>query len=147
MNIKVVTTHRNTDLDGLASVVAGTLLYPGTVPVLSKQINPNVKFFLAAHKRMLDIKTADQVDMDRIEELVVVDTNQWKRLDGLGKLKDKPDLAIHLWDHHSTQGNIDAAWKRQEILGANITAMVEEIKARKIPHFPHGCHPFSGRNL
>ncbi len=134
--MRVVTTHRNTDLDGLASVVAGTLLYPDTVPVLSKQINPNVKFFLTAHKRMLDIKTADEVDLDKIEELVVVDTNQWKRLDGLGQLKDKPDLLIHLWDHHSSEGNIDAQWKRQETLGANITAMVEEMKERKIPISP-----------
>jgi nanoRNase/pAp phosphatase (c-di-AMP/oligoRNAs hydrolase) len=134
--MKVVTTHRNTDLDGLASVVAGTLLYPDTVPVLSKQINPNVNFFLTAHKRMLDIKTADEIDLEKVTELIVVDTNQWKRLDGLGKLQGKQDLTIHLWDHHSAIGNIDASWKRQETLGANITAMTEEIKIRKITISP-----------
>jgi tRNA nucleotidyltransferase (CCA-adding enzyme) len=134
--MKIVTTHRNTDLDGLASVVAGTLLYPETVPVLSKQLNPNVKFFLTAHKHLLDIKTADKIDLDKIEQLIVVDTNNWKRLDGLEQLKNKPDLSIHLWDHHATQGNIDACWKKQENLGANITTMVEEIKNRKIQISP-----------
>ena len=134
--MNVVTTHRNTDLDGLASVVAGTLLYPEAVPVLSKQINPNVKFFLTAHKRLIDIKTVNEIDLDQIETLIVVDTNQWKRLDGLGKLKNKPGLAIDLWDHHAAEGDIEACRANQETLGANITAMVEEIKKRKIEISP-----------
>jgi len=47
--MQVVTTHKNTDFDALASVVAATILYPGTIPVLPKTLNPNVKAFLSIH--------------------------------------------------------------------------------------------------
>jgi hypothetical protein len=43
----IATTHRNTDFDGLASIIAATLLYPGTVAVCPKNVNPNVHRFLS----------------------------------------------------------------------------------------------------
>ena len=46
----IATTHQNTDFDGLASVIAATLIYPDCVPVLPAQVNPNLKPFLSIHK-------------------------------------------------------------------------------------------------
>jgi len=48
--MQIVTTHKNTDFDALASVIAATLIYPGTVPILPRSLNPNVKAFLSIHK-------------------------------------------------------------------------------------------------
>ena len=53
--MQIVTTHKNTDFDGFASVVAATLLYPDAIPVLPKQLNPNVKAFLSLHKERVSI--------------------------------------------------------------------------------------------
>jgi CBS domain-containing protein len=36
----------NTDFDALASVIAATILYPGSTPVLPRNLNPNVKAFM-----------------------------------------------------------------------------------------------------
>ena len=47
--MKIAITHKNTDFDALASVTAATPLYPDTLPVLPKQVNPNVKAFLFGH--------------------------------------------------------------------------------------------------
>lgn len=51
--MQVVTTHKNTDFDGLASTIAALILYPGAVSVLPRQVNPNVKAFLSIHKDIL----------------------------------------------------------------------------------------------
>jgi len=46
----IVTNHKHADFDALASTIAVTLIYPGTIPVLPKTLNPNVKAFLSIHK-------------------------------------------------------------------------------------------------
>ena len=43
--MQIVTTHKNTDFDALASVIAATLIYPGSLPILPKTLNPNVSLF------------------------------------------------------------------------------------------------------
>ena len=48
--MKIITTHKGTDFDALASLVAGTILYPGARAVLPNVINPNLKGFLSIHK-------------------------------------------------------------------------------------------------
>ncbi len=127
----ISTSHRNTDFDGLASVVAATLIYPGCVPVLPAQVNPNLKPFLSIHKDLFNFKTPNEIDMDTVTQLVVVDINQWERLGRLKQLKDKEDLIIHLWDHHRGEGNIKSTWSRQAEVGANITLMIERLKAER----------------
>jgi len=37
----IVTNHRNTVFDALAFTVAGSLNYPGALPVLPNIVNPN----------------------------------------------------------------------------------------------------------
>ncbi len=127
----ISTTHRNTDFDGLASVIAATLIYPGCVPVLPAQVNPNLKPFLSIHKDLFNFKTPNEIDMDTVTQLVVVDINQWERLGRLKQLKDKEGLDIYLWDHHRGKGNIASTWSRQAEVGANITLMIEQLKAEK----------------
>jgi nanoRNase/pAp phosphatase (c-di-AMP/oligoRNAs hydrolase) len=48
--VHIVTTHKGTDFDALASVVAANLLYPGIVTVLPGSLNPNVQAFVSLHK-------------------------------------------------------------------------------------------------
>lgn len=131
LSMQVVTTHKNTDFDALASVVAATILYPGTIPVLPKTLNPNVKAFLSIHKDLFNIRTFDDIDIDKVETLIVVDINNWGRLGRMGRLKKRSDLEIILWDHHSALGDIQSTWKCQEQMGANITLMIREIKKKR----------------
>ena len=115
--MQIVTTHKNTDFDAFASLIAATLIYPETIPVLPKQINPNIKAFLAIHKDLFDVKTVDTIDLDKVRSLIVVDTNRWHRLDGMEKLKQKKDIEIILWDHHLNPGDIAATGITQEPMG------------------------------
>ncbi len=125
----IATTHRNTDFDGLASVIAATLIYPGCIPVLPTQVNPNLKPFLSIHKDLFNFKTPGEIDLDRVTQLVVVDINRWERLGRLRQLADKKELDVHLWDHHGGGSNISSNWSCQAEVGANITLMVQKLKS------------------
>ncbi|WP_373500469.1 CBS domain-containing protein [Desulfococcus sp.] len=126
--MQIITTHKNTDFDGFASLIAGTVLYPGAVPVIPRNINPNVKSFLAIHKDLFDVRTVDDIELEKVTSLVVVDVNQWHRLDDLRKVRAKPSLEVILWDHHPDKGDISANWVRHEPMGANITLMVRQMR-------------------
>ena len=51
----IITTHKNTDFDGLAAVIAATLLYPDSIGVIPKMVNSNIEQFLSTHKSAFSI--------------------------------------------------------------------------------------------
>lgn len=128
----IVTTHKGTDFDALASVVAVSLLYPGVVVVLPGSLNPNVRAFLSLHKDHFGFCTPEEVDQDAVDKLTVVDMNRWDRMDRLDLLKRSKDLEITVFDHHGNGGDIRSSWQHQEEMGANITLMIRYLKTQEI---------------
>ena len=127
----IATTHKNTDFDGLASVIAATLLYPGCVGVVPKMTNKNVEQFLSTHKTAFNLILPHEVSHDEVKKLIVVDTNQWQRLDRLEKLAGRNDLEIDLWDHHMMgSGDIKSSWSCREQIGSTVTLLVREMQRR-----------------
>ncbi len=127
----IATTHKNTDFDGLASVIAATLLYPGCVGVVPKMTNKNVEQFLSTHKTAFNLILPHEVPHDEVKKLIVVDTNQWQRLDRLEKLAGRNDLEIDLWDHHMMgSGDIKSSWSCREQIGSTVTLLVREMQRR-----------------
>lgn len=131
--MKIVTTHKGVDFDALASVVAANMLYPGVVTVLPECLNPNVSAFLSLHQDFFGYCTSLEIDLEKVQKLIVVDTDRWERLDRLGALAKKPDLDITLFDHHEDSKDITASWQCRESMGANITLMLRYLKQRKLP--------------
>ena len=125
----LITTHKNTDFDALASLVAAVLLYPDAMPLLPKPVNPNVKAFLSLHKDVFPWIEKPAPPLDHTERLVVVDTANWERLAGMSIFRKQNDLEILVWDHHQQPGTIHASWQCHEALGANITLMLRCLKA------------------
>jgi nanoRNase/pAp phosphatase (c-di-AMP/oligoRNAs hydrolase) len=134
--VKIVTTHKNTDFDALASVIAATILHPKSVPVLPTQLNANVKEFLAIHKDLLNIRTWKEVDHKDTDTLIIVDAGSWDRLSVPRQLQNKTGLDILLYDHHPHEGDIQAKQKYWDPVGANITIMMEWLKKKKAPFSP-----------
>lgn len=124
----VVTTHKNTDFDGFASVVSAKLLFPEALALLPRTLNPNVKAFLSIHKDLFETHTCGEIDLKRIQRLIVVDTSSWNRLDRLDALKNRKDLDIQVWDHHIERGTIRADQSCIEPVGATTTLLVRELK-------------------
>ena len=129
--MQIVTTHRNTDFDGLASVVAATLLFPEAIAVLPKTLNPNVRAFLSIHKELFETCTPGDIELQRVERLIVVDANRWSRLDRMETLKGKRGLDVWIWDHHTEKGSIHARHSRIEPVGATTTLLVRELKNKR----------------
>ncbi|MFA5902601.1 MAG: DHH family phosphoesterase, partial [Desulfobacula sp.] len=123
----IVTTHKGSDFDAMASLVAATLLYPGAKPVLPTSINGNLKTFLSIHKDLFDFYSPADISLDHVKKLVVVDTHSWDRLEGLDKLRDRKDLEIVVWDHH-TEGDMDASERHVVETGATVTLIINELK-------------------
>ena len=134
--MQLITTHRSTDFDAFASLVAATLLYQGAVPLLPKFINPNVKAFSSIHKDLFEMHSIDDVDFNAVEKLIVVDTNRWARLEKMDGLKHKQGLEIEVWDHHDDDTDFNPKWICQEKTGATITLLIREIKNRNIKLTP-----------
>lgn len=134
--MQIITTHKNTDFDGLASVIAGTLLYPDAVGVIPKMVNPNVAQFLSTHKTAFNIVLPHEVEHALVDMLIIVDTDRWQRLDRMEKLKNRKDIAIHIWDHHLNGCDIEADWTCQEHIGATVTLFVREFRKRGIALSP-----------
>ena len=106
--MQVVTTHMNSDFDALASVIGATLLYPNSVGVIPTSVNNNVAKFLSTHKTAFNIILPSEVKFAEVTRLIVVDTDQWRRLDRMENLRGRDDLEILLWDHHLNGGDIEA---------------------------------------
>ena len=132
----IVTSHTNTDFDALASMVACTCLYPGTVGVLPSHVTPGVKAFMSIHQDLLRIRPRKNFDMDGIEQLIVVDTNQWRRLDNMQGLKTRDNLAIICWDHHMEGTDISADEVHREEVGATVTLILEKMERQETPFTP-----------
>jgi tRNA nucleotidyltransferase (CCA-adding enzyme) len=130
--MQIITTHRGTDFDAFASMVAAKLLYPGAIPILPKCVNPNVKAFLSIHKDLFEMHAIGEVDLNHVRQMVVVDTSKWSRLERLDELKNNQTLEVLVWDHHENPSDLNPCWMCQENSGANITLMVREIRKQNI---------------
>jgi len=128
----IITTHRNTDFDGLASVIAATLIYPGAVGVIPTSVNNNVAQFLSTHKTAFNIILPNEVDHEKVDRLTVVDTDQWRRLERMDSLRKRNDIALAVWDHHTNGGDIEADWICQESIGATVTLLIREMKKKEM---------------
>lgn len=132
--MNIATTHKNTDFDALASLVAATFLYPRMLGVLPGQMRDNVKAFLALHRDLFRLIPRKALDLSCVSRLVVVDANNWKRLDCMENLVE--GVKIELWDHHMSGVDIRGEMISIQPLGANVTQMVEEMRVRDCAFSP-----------
>jgi tRNA nucleotidyltransferase (CCA-adding enzyme) len=126
----VITTHKGTDFDALACVVAATLIFPDATACLPETLNPNVRSFISLHKDQFAFIRTRDVDIQHVHRLIVVDANRWHRLELSDALREKKSLEIYLFDHHGEDGDIEPSWKCQRRVGAAITLMLHELKTQ-----------------
>ena len=133
--MKIISTHKGTDFDALASVIAASLIYPDAVTVMSDNMNPNVKAFLSLHKELFHITAPGDINLSDVKTLIAVDVCTWGRIEGLGKLKDRNDLEVIIWDHH-VGGDMRPTWKCQEAKGATVTLITRKLMEENIAITP-----------
>ncbi len=131
--ITVITSHLNADFDALASSLVASKLYPGAQIVLPGSQGRDLRdFLLRSGHYFIDVKRLKDIDLDQVRLLVVVDTNQRSRLGKLASLLERPDVEVHLYDHHPplSSGGIRATKTFFRPVGANTTLMIRLLREK-----------------
>jgi len=130
----VITTHLNADFDAVASAAAASKLYPDSVIVLPGSQEKAVRKYLKSQgNAWLPFASLKEIDLSRLETLVVVDANQKSRLGQVAPLLEKPGIKVHLFDHHHPEEcDIKANRKSIADLGSNTTLMVRRLRRKRI---------------
>ncbi len=136
--MEIITTHVNTDLDGLASMVAAQKLYPGAELIFPGKLSRNVEDFLALHKDTLkNVRNIKDINIDKVTRLVMVDTKSPGRVSKLKELFGRPQVEVHIYDHHPrAEGDVCGKVEVVEPVGAATTLLIERVRAKGLEITP-----------
>ena len=130
--MRVVITHANADLDALGSLITARRLYGDAICLRNHTVSMPVRRFLALHKDQLDLKRLADIDADAVDEVVVVDVRDGRRLDEYEPVLTSASRTV-VWDHHpSTPHDIDANEIHVEPVGACTTLLCEQLQKEGI---------------
>lgn len=135
--MEIITSHTNTDLDALASMVAAKKLYSRAEMVFPGKLSKNVEEFMSLHKDIFTFKTIKEINFAAVNRLILVDTKNPKRIGKLADLIGRPEIDVHIYDHHPwTEGDVHGSLEQVEAMGATVTLLVEKIISEGIDLTP-----------
>ncbi|MBK8799580.1 MAG: hypothetical protein IPM07_26215 [Anaerolineales bacterium] len=91
----IILTHERTDFDAPASLLAASLLFPEAIPVLPRQMNRNVRDFLALYKNHFRFVAPDDAPRGKVRRAILVDTRAANSPKGT-----QSDTEYIVIDHH-----------------------------------------------
>ena len=136
--LTVITTHINADFDALASMLAAQKLYPDAVAVFPGSQEKNLRnFFIKSMVYLFNMADIKDIELADIKKLVLVDTRQANRIGKLSAILNRPDVDIHIYDHHpSMGGDIKGHYEVNRATGSTVTILTEIIKKKNIEISP-----------
>ncbi len=136
--MEIITSHTNADFDALASMVAAKKLYPDAKLVFPGSQEKSMRdFFLESAFYAMEIERLRNVDVNNVSRLIIVDNRTPARLGKLIDVLDRPDISVHIYDHHpATAGDITGDFEVVREVGATTTIMVELLQEKNIPISP-----------
>ncbi|NJD39570.1 MAG: CBS domain-containing protein [Geobacter sp.] len=152
----LITTHLNADFDCLGSLAAAARLYPGALLAFPGSQEKNLRDFCARNPELLPPLTrAKEVELTAVTRLIIVDCQQPSRIGRFADLLLRPDLNVHIYDHHPvTADSIKTNGGSIRPVGATATIMVTQLQERGIVPTPAestllllGIHEDTGRLL
>jgi len=137
-DLAVITTHINADFDALASMLAAQKLYPEALVVFPGSQEKNLKnFFISSLVYLFNMVDINDIDFTGVKRLILVDTRHAGRIGKLSELLDKPDIEIHIFDHHpASENDIKGHLEVHGDTGANVTILTELIREKDIRILP-----------
>ncbi|MCX8026626.1 MAG: DHH family phosphoesterase [Thermodesulfovibrionales bacterium] len=134
--MQIALTHRNADFDALSSLVLATFLYPDTIGIIPRQMHPSVKEFLGLHREIFQLRSSKDVSLNNVKRLIIVDTNNWRRIENGDEIKMMNIPEIILWDHHIKGKDINAHILNHFEMGSTTTIMMQEMIKQGIAFTP-----------
>ena len=133
-DLTVITTHINADFDALASMLAAQKLYPDALVVFPGSQEKNLRnFFINSMVYLFNMADIKDIDFTSIKRLVLVDTRQANRIGKFSSILDRPDIDIHIYDHHPPMSNdIKGHYEVHHLTGATVTILTEILMEKGI---------------
>lgn len=134
----IITTHINADFDAMASMLAAQKLYPGASVVFPGAAEKNLRnFFIKSMVYLYNMAEIKDLDLTHVKRLVLVDTRQPGRIGNLVSLLKKPDIDIHIYDHHPDMPNdIQGNYENIRKTGSTVTILTHIIAEKQIDITP-----------
>lgn len=132
--LEVITTHINADFDALASMIAAKKLYPQAVLVFPGSQERSLRdFFIHSTLYALEVEKVKHVHLQEIKRLILVDTRQVSRIGRFSEIISKPDLEIHIYDHHPpSSDDLHGSLEVISEVGATVTLLLEVLQQKGI---------------
>ncbi len=130
----VITTHINADFDSLASMLAAKKLYPGAVLVFPGSQERSLRdFFIHSTLYSFEVERIKNIDLQEVRRIILVDTRQISRIGKFSEILSKPDLEIHIYDHHSPSSeDLHGSLEVVSEVGATVTLLLDILEKRGI---------------
>lgn len=128
----IITSHKNLDFDGLASMVAAKKLYPSGLLIDPGGLTQNVQDFMALYKDVFSLARMENLEVSRIKKAVLVDINSFHRLDE-AIVPALSGLEIEVFDHHPSSDLFPSGTLvHSEPIGATVTLLLEKLISMEI---------------
>ena len=130
----VIATHINADFDCLGSMIAAKRLYPDAVLVFPGGQESGLRnFLLESSIYAYDIKRPKDIDLAKITRLILVDVRSASRIGPLGDVARRPDVELHIYDHHPADENsLEGTFELIRDVGATTTILTQLFIERGI---------------
>jgi tRNA nucleotidyltransferase (CCA-adding enzyme) len=134
----VITTHINADFDSLASMLAAKKLYPQAVLVFPGSQERSLRdFFIHSTLYAFEVERIKNIDLEEVQRLILVDTRQISRIGKFSEVLSKPDLEIHIYDHHPPSSeDLHGSLEVISEVGATVTLLLERLQVKGIEITP-----------
>jgi tRNA nucleotidyltransferase (CCA-adding enzyme) len=132
--MEIIITHINADFDALASLLAAHKLYPEAKLVFPGSQEKSLRDFLVRSTfYVLEAERAKDIVLEKVTKLIIVDTRQQSRIGRFAEIVDRPDVEIHIYDHHPPSADdVKGTVEVIEETGATITILLRILKEHGI---------------
>ncbi|MFQ5735801.1 MAG: CBS domain-containing protein [Thermodesulfobacteriota bacterium] len=135
--MEVITSHTNADFDTFASMVAAKKLYPEARLVFSGSLEKGLRSALPSIELPYSFEKAKDVDLDRVDRIILVDVRNPARIGPFGEVAVKPGVDVHIYDHHPpSDGDLRGSVEVIRPYGSSTTVLTHIIKKKRIELTP-----------
>lgn len=134
--MEIITTHINADFDCLGGMIAARKLYPEARLVFPGSQERSLReFFLRSDGYADEFSKLRDIEFAEITRLILVDVCQAERIGPLGEVARRPDVDIHIYDHHpGSPGDLQASVEVIRPVGSTVTVFCQLFREQ-------GIHP------
>jgi len=130
----VITTHTNADFDSMASMLAAKKVYPHAVLVFPGSQERSLRdFFIHSTLYAFEAERLKNIDLREVKRLILVDTRQISRIGKFSEIISRPDLEIHIYDHHPpSPDDLHGSVEVVSEVGATTTLLLQVLQEKGI---------------